>query len=201
MATRDPRIDAYIAKSADFARPILSHLREVVHSACPDVEESMKWSHPNFGYHGMMCGMAAFKAHCTFGFWKGELIVGGDSATAAAMGQFGRITAVSQLPSKKVLTGYIKKAMQLNEAGTKAPWLEKRAKPKPAAKVPDDLAAALAKNKKARATFDAFPPGQRREYIDWITEAKREETRATRLAQTVQWLAEGKRRNWKYENC
>ena len=145
--------------------------------------------------------MASFKAHCTFGFWKGELIVGGDAATEAAMGQFGRITRVSDLPSKKLLTGYIKKAMKLNEEGVKAPWLEKRAKPKPPAKVPDDLSAALAKNRKARSVFDAFPPGQRREYIDWITEAKREETRQKRLAQAIEWLAEGKRRNWKYENC
>jgi uncharacterized protein YdeI (YjbR/CyaY-like superfamily) len=201
LATRDPRIDAYIAKSADFARPILTHLRELVHDACPGVEETMKWSHPSFMYHGMMCGMASFKAHCTFGFWKGELIVGGDAATEAAMGQFGRITRVSDLPSKKLLTGYIKKAMKLNEEGAKAPWLEKRAKPKPPAKVPDDLSAALAKNRKARSVFDAFPPGQRREYIDWITEAKREETRQKRLAQAIEWLAEGKRRNWKYENC
>jgi len=201
MGSRDPRIDAYIAKSAEFARPILTHLREVVHSACPEVEETMKWSHPNFLYHGMMCGMAAFKAHCTFGFWKGELIVGGDAPAESAMGQFGRITRLSELPSKKVLTSYIKKAMKLNEEGVKAPWLEKRAKPKPAAKVPDDLTAALAKNRKARAIFDAFPPSQRREYIDWITEAKREETRGKRLAQTIEWLAEGKRRNWKYENC
>ena len=201
MAVRDPRFDAYIAKSAEFARPILVQLREVVHSACPEVEETMKWSHPSFMYQGMLCGMAAFKAHCTFGFWKGELIVADDAASEAAMGQFGRITKLSDLPSKKVLTGYIKKAMALNEAGVKAPWAVKRAQPKPAAKVPDDLAAALARNKKARATFDSFPAGQRREYIDWITEAKRDETRQKRLAQTIEWLAEGKRRNWKYENC
>jgi uncharacterized protein YdeI (YjbR/CyaY-like superfamily) len=201
MGTRDPRVDAYIAKSAEFAKPILAHLREVVHAACPEVEEAMKWSHPHFSYRGMLCGMAAFKQHCTFGFWKFDLIVAADPASEAAMGQFGRITKLSDLPSKKVLTGYIKQAMKLNEDGAKALWLEKRAKPKPAAKVPDDLTAALAKNKKARTVFEAFPPGQRREYIEWITEAKREETRKKRLAQTIEWLAEGKRRNWKYENC
>lgn len=201
MATRDPRVDAYIAKSAEFAKPILTHLREVVHSACPDVEEGMKWSYPHFMHHGMMCGMAAFKGHCTFGFWKSDLIGVGDATTEAAMGQFGRITKVAELPSKKVLTGYIKQAMKLNEEGVKAPWLVKRSKPKPPAVAPEDLLAALAKNKKARATFDAFSPSNRREYIDWITEAKREETRHKRLAQTIEWLAEGKARNWKYENC
>jgi hypothetical protein len=119
MGIRDPRVDAYIAKSAEFARPILMHLREVVHAACPDVEEAMKWSHPHFMYHGMLCGMAAFKQHCTFGFWKFDLIVAGDKAAEAAMGQFGRITKVADLPSKKVLTGYIKQAMKLNEEGAK----------------------------------------------------------------------------------
>lgn len=201
MSTRDPRIDAYIGKSAEFARPILEHLREVVHAACPDVEEAMKWSHPHFMYHGMLCGMAAFKQHCTFGFWKFDRIGVDGADKDAAMGQFGRITRLADLPSKKVLTGYVKQAMKLNEDGVKALWLSKRAKPKPAAKVPDDLATALSKSKKARTVFEAFPPGQRREYIDWITDAKREETRQKRLAQTVEWLAEGKRRNWKYENC
>ena len=203
MATRDPRVDAYIAKSAEFAQPILVHLRDLVHAACPDVEESMKWSHPHFSYQGMLCAMAAFKQHCTFGFWKFDLIVAADPAAEKAMGQFGRITKLADLPSKKVLTGYIKQAMKLNEEGVKAHWLEKRAKQKPPAKVPEDLATALAlpKHKKARAVFDTFPPGQRREYIEWITEAKREETRKKRLAQTIEWLAEGKRRNWKYEDC
>ena len=201
MGARDPRIDAYIGNSAEFAQPVLAHLREVVHAACPEVEEAMKWSHPHFSYRGMLCGMAAFKQHCTFGFWKFDLIVAADPASEAAMGQFGRITKLADLPSKKVLTGYIKQAMKFNEDGVKAHWLEKRAKPKPAAKVPDDLAAALAKSKKARTVFEAFPPGQQREYIEWIIEAKREETRKKRLAQTIEWLAEGKRRNCKYENC
>ena len=120
MGTRDARVDAYIAKSADFARPILNHLREVVHAACPDVEETMKWSFPHFQYQGMLCSMASFKEHCAFGFWKGSLVVGKDAAEAEkAAGQFGRLTKVSDLPSKKVLTGYIKEAMKLNEDGVK----------------------------------------------------------------------------------
>src|SRR6185369_4149318 len=133
MGKRDPRVDAYIEKSADFAKPILAHLRDVVHAACPQVEETMKWSFPHFMHHGMLCGMAAFKQHCTFGFWKGELIVSGNPSAEAAMGQFGRLTKLSDLPSKKVLTGYVKQAMKLNEEGVKAPRQEKRAKPKPAA--------------------------------------------------------------------
>jgi len=199
MGTRDPRIDAYIEKSADFARPILAHLREVVHSACPEVEETVKWGMPHFQYQGMLCGMASFKAHCTFGFWKGKLIVdrGGESAEQA-MGQFGRITSVAGLPPKRVLAGYVKEAMRLNEEGVKTPR-RAPAKTKRPAVVPDDLAAALRRNSKATAAFDAFSPSHRREYVEWITEAKREETRARRIATAVEWLAEGKSRNWKYE--
>ena len=197
MGTRDPRIDAYIAKSADFAQPILEHLRRVVHEACPQVEETMKWSMPHFMYEGMLCGMASFKAHCTFGFWKGSLLVGdNDGAAERAMGQFGRITSVSDLPPKKTLVALIRRAMKLNEDGVAA-RVPKRA-PRPAAEVPDYLAAALAKNRRARTTFEGFSPSQRREYVEWVAGAKREETRARRLATTLEWLAEGKPMNWKY---
>jgi uncharacterized protein YdeI (YjbR/CyaY-like superfamily) len=202
MGTRDPRIDAYLDRSADFAKPILTHLREVVHSACPDCEETLKWSSPAFMYHGLLCSFAAFKEHAVFGFWKGSLIKGvspNRNNGGEAMGNFGRLTSVKELPSKKVLTGMIREAMHLNEAGIKVPKPKKA--PKPEAKVPPELAAALAKNKKARASFDAFPPSQRREYVEWITEAKREETKTKRVAQAVEWMAEGKTRNWKYENC
>ncbi len=202
MATRDPRIDAYIAKSPEFARPILTHLREVVHAACPDVEETMKWSRPHFLYKGMLCGMSAFKEHCAFGFWKGSLIVGkGDGEPEEAMGQFGRITKLSDLPSKKALTGYIKKAMELNEAGVKSPMRSKPKAPKPEPVAPDDLAAALDRNPMARATFDKFSPSNKREYIEWLTEAKTPATRTRRLETAIEWMAEGKTRNWKYMNC
>lgn len=197
MGTRDPRIDAYIAKSAEFARPILESLRETVHQYCPDVEESIKWGSPHFLYHGMLCGMAAFKQHCAFGFWKGALLVE-DARNDEAMGQFGRITSLQALPGKRVLAGYIKKAMALNESGTQPARKTKDAKPKPPAIMPDDLAAALKKNRKAAVVFEGFSQSNRREYIEWITEAKREDTRAKRLAQTLEWLAEGKTRNWKY---
>jgi uncharacterized protein YdeI (YjbR/CyaY-like superfamily) len=201
---RDPRIDAYIANSPEFAQPILSHLREVVHAACPDVEETMKWSRPSFTYAGgILCGISAFKQHCAFGFWKGSLVVPAETAEVEdpGMGQFGRITQVSDLPSKKLLIGYVKTAMKLNEEGITAPERIRPTTPKPAPETPDDLLAALKKNKQAKATFDDFSPSCKREYVDWITEAKREETRQRRVAQAVEWIAEGKQRNWKYQNC
>ncbi|MBA3670835.1 MAG: YdeI/OmpD-associated family protein, partial [Gemmatimonadaceae bacterium] len=200
MGTRDPRVDAYIEKSGDFAKPILRHLRDVVHDACPDVQETIKWSAPHFDYHGIMCAMAAFKAHCSFGFWKASLIEGlgpNSNNGGAAAGNFGRITTLKELPSARTLAGFVKKAARLNEEGV--PVAKKKAVvARPEAVVPDVLAKALAKNRKARATFDAFSPSHRREYIEWITEAKREETRTKRVDQAIAWLAEGKARHWKH---
>ena len=204
MKNTDPRIDAYIAKSADFAKPVLRHLRKLVHEGCPEAEETMKWSHPSFMCGGkILCGMAAFKAHCTFGFWhKGmEAVLGSDGANAGeAMGSLGRITGVDGLPAERTMLRYIRKAAALNESD--APGRPRPAgKPAPALKVPADLAAALKKNRKAAATFEDFSKSHRNEYVDWITEAKRDETRAKRLATALEWLAEGKSRNWKYEKC
>jgi uncharacterized protein YdeI (YjbR/CyaY-like superfamily) len=196
MGKKDPRVDAYIKKAAPFAQPILSEFREIVHGACPDVEETMKWSFPHFDYKGVMCSMAAFKAHAAFGFWKGALVIGGPRQEDA-MGHFGRITKRSDLPSKAVLAGFVKKAAALNDQGVKVARAPKRA-PKPV-KVPADLSAALEKRAKARAAFAALSPSHRREYIEWITEAKTADTRARRLAQAIEWMAEGKSRNWKYE--
>jgi uncharacterized protein YdeI (YjbR/CyaY-like superfamily) len=199
MAKNDPRIDAYIAKSATFAKPILQHLREVVHAGCPQVEETIKWSMPHFDYKGVMCGMAAFKEHCAFGFWKAELIVDrGNSAEKSGMGSFGCIKSVKDLPSEKTLVGYVKKAAALNEAGIKVPG---RTQPKKRAPIPVPayFAAALKKNAKARKTFENLSPSHRREYLEWITEAKREETRNERMATSIGWLAEGKSRHWKYQ--
>jgi uncharacterized protein YdeI (YjbR/CyaY-like superfamily) len=201
MAKRDPRIDAYIVKSAEFARPILEHLRELIHAACPEVEETLKWGHPSFLYKGLMCGFAAFKQHCAFSLWKGSLIVDKDgSRVDDAMGHLGRITKLSDLPSKKVLTGYIKEAMRLNEEGVKAPQMQRSKEKKPVV-VPEILQKALGKNTKARATFEKFSPSHQREYCEWIDEAKTDATREKRLATTLEWLAEGKSRNWKYTNC
>ena len=194
MAKKDPRIDAYIAKSADFAKPILKHLRGLVHEGCPAVEETIKWSMPHFDYAGApLAGMAAFKAHCAFGFWKGSLIVPGSKD---AMGQFGRITSVDDLPSDRVILGYVEKAAELNESGVKVPRPVKH--PRKEIPMPKDLAAALKKNARARATFEGFRPSHQREYLEWITEAKTEETRNKRLATAIEWMAEGKPRMWKY---
>jgi len=201
MGTKDARIDTYIAKSAEFARPILTHLRDAVHAACPDVEETMKWSFPHFMYKGMLCSMASFKEHCKFGFWKSSLIVGrGDGDVKTAMGQFGRITNLSALPSKKVLSGYIREAMRLNDAGVKSPARLKPKAPKEVV-VPDDLTRALNGNMEARFTFEKLSPSHKREYVEWITEAKTQSTRARRLDTTIEWLAKGKPRYWKYVNC
>lgn len=196
MGTRNPRVDAYIAKAAPFAQPILEHIRSVMHEACPDVEESLKWNMPHFMYHGMLGGMSAFKAHCAFGFWRGKLVI--PEQNREAMGQFGCITSVKDLPSRRKFIAYVKKAMQLNEEGVRAPRATS-AKPKKPLPVPPDLAQALGRSRKLGATFEGLAPGQRREYIEWITEAKKDETRARRIAQAVKWISEGKTRNWKYQ--
>lgn len=194
----DPRIDAYISGQADFARPILTHLRSVVHTACPAIEEGIKWSMPFFGYKGRpLAGMAAFKAHATFGFWQHTQLTG-ELRSDEAMGSFGRIASLADLPDDAMLTELIHKAMALIDQGVK-PTRERAVKAE--IPVPDDLIAALEQSPAAQAAFDGFPPSCRREYLEWIVEAKRAETRAKRLAQAVEWMAEGKRRNWKYENC
>jgi hypothetical protein len=161
VGTRNPKVDAYIAGAAPFARPILEHLREVVHAACPDVDEQIKWRMPSFEWRGMLCGMAAFKAHAVFGFWQHDLIVGDDPKAKEAMGSFGCLKSRSDLPS----------------------------------------AAALKKDAKARSTLDGFPPSARAEYVEWIADAKQDATRTRRIATAIEWLAQGKRRNWKYEAC
>lgn len=203
MPTTDPRIDAYIRKAPEFARPILEHLRSVIHEGCPDVVESIKWSMPAFDHNGPLCGLAAFKAHCALRFWKGDLVAPKTDGTAA-MGKFGHIERLDELPSRRVLVATIKKAARLNDQGVRAPWQDARADararrtPAPVV-VPDDLRAALKKNKKAAAAFDAFPPSHRREYVEWIVGAKREETRLRRITTAVAQIAEGKSQNWKYE--
>ncbi len=199
MPKRDSRIDAYIEKSPAFAQPILTRFRQAVHKGCPNVEESIKWGMPAFLHRGLMCGMAAFKAHCAFSFWKYKLLFGDDAPFAGeGMGQFGKIVSIKDMPTEKQLVAYVKKAAELNEAGVKVVRAPAR---KRALTVPPELSAALANNKRALAAFEKFPPSHKREYVDWITEAKRDETRAKRLAQAVEWMAEGKSRNWKYENC
>jgi len=194
VATKDPRVDAYIKRAAPFARPILKHLRKIAHVGCPDVEETIKWQSPFFERKGIICFMAAFKEHCVFGFWKGSLIFG--EKHKGAMGHFGRITSMHDLPDEKKLIGYVRKAAELNEAGVKKSRPRSRTKQK--INVPSDLKAALQRNAKARKTFEDFSYSHKKEYVDWITDAKRDETRKRRLQTAVQWLIQGKPQNWKY---
>jgi len=200
MADHDARIDAYIATAAPFARPILEHLRVVIHAACPDVEEGLKWSRPFFSYRDSpLCMMAAFGQHCGFGFWLSKQVVGQTAEDGS--GQFGKILSVADLPPEKKLIEFTHKAMALNETGVKRK--RPKAAAKPAALIPDALAAEFAKKKnaEARKNYAAFSPGKQREYIEWINEAKTDPTRQKRIAATLEWLAEGKTRHWKYAKC
>lgn len=203
MPAYNKAIDAYIAKSADFAKPILEHWRELVHRACPDVEEKMKWSMPHFDYKNeMMCGMAAFKQHCAFGFWKASImkdpVLRETAQTEVAMGHLGKITSLRDLPSDKKIISWIKEAMALNDNGIKLPSKIKKTETGSIA-LPDYFGKALARNKKAKAVFEAFSPGKQKDYILWLTEAKTEDTRNKRMTTALEWIAEGKGRNWKYE--
>ncbi len=201
MPTIDPFVDTYVEKSKDFAKPILNHIRALVHEACPDVVETKKWSFPHFDYKGMMCSMAAFNEHCAFGFWKQSLI--DDAAFPAektAMGSFGRLTKISDLPDDKTMKKLILDAMKLNLDGVKV------ARPKPSGEkkelvVPEILIAALETNALASGTFNNFRYSKKKDYVEWITEAKTDATREKRLATAIEWLAEGKPRHWKYQNC
>lgn len=202
MATLDPRIDTYIANAAPFAQPILIRARELVHAATDEIDETLKWGMPTFMYRGkILCGLAAFKQHASFGFWQHALVLGEAREDGEGMGSFGKMTSVKDLPSKTRLLPLLHRAMKLIEDGTPSPVARKKGMTKPPPQTPPDLLAALKKNAAARKTYDRFPPSKQREYADWISEAKREETRAKRLAQALEWLAEGKARHWKYENC
>jgi len=202
MPALDKRIDAYIAKSNDFAKPILKHIRALVHKACPGAEETMKWSFPHFDYKGVFCSMAAFKEHCAFNFWKSKLMKDPhgilETNERTAMGSFGRITSLKDLPDDKIFLAYLKEAVRLNDEGAKLP-------PKPVSKmkkeldVPGYFTKELNKNKEAKKVFGEFSYSQKKEYVNWITEAKTEETRNSRLITAVEWISEGKQRNWKYQ--
>ena len=201
MAGKDPRIDAYIQKAAPFAQPILKHLRKLVHAACPDVQEAMKWNTPSFEYEGILCGMAAFKSYVTFGFWKAAILAGQGftEVGSSPMGGLGRMASLDDLPSDPRLEEIIKAAVALNEQGI-AVKRPKRA-PKPPVKPPAWFLAAIKKNRRALTAYDAFSPSHKREYVEWVTEAKTDATRDRRVAQAIEWMAEGKSRNWKYERA
>lgn len=199
MPAHDPRIDAYIAKSAPFARPILEHLRAVVREACPGAEETLKWSSPHFTHDGkILAGMAAFKQHAAFAVPMLDDSDGDASRRNEAMGHYGRITALSDLPARRTLVSQLKKAMQAIDAGATLAR-PGRGSPKPPLPMPDDFAKALAETTGARERFDAFAPGKQREYVEWVVEARQASTRERRIAQAAEWIAEGKARYWKYD--
>ncbi len=200
MIKKDKRIDEYITKSEAFAKPVLLHIRKLVHQACPDVEENIKWGFPHFDYKGIMCSMASFKNHCAFGFWKSSLMKDAKQMIGNneyAMGHLGKIKSLQDLPPDKKIIAWVKEAMKLNNDDIKVP--ERPKKDKREIVVPDALQTALYKNKKALEHFSNFPPSRKREYIEWITDAKTDDTRERRIAQTIQWVSDGKGRNWKYE--
>lgn len=203
MAQKDKRIDAYIAKSQDFAKPILQHLRKLIHKTCPEVTETIKWGMPSFEYKGPFIGFAAFKKHAVLGFWKGALmkdskVLMGEN-TKGAMGNLGRIESIENLPKDAILVKWIKEAMKLNDEGIKLGRSEKPKHERKEYKMPSYLQKELNKNKKAKQVFEGFSPSHKREYLEWIIEAKTEETRNKRMAAAIEWMSEGKSRNWKYQ--
>ncbi len=199
MATKDPRVDAYIAEAPEFARPILKHLRKLIHQGCPSAVETIKWGSPFFDYHGLLCGLAAFKGHCSLFFWR-DIDIGNllpkTNTSGAGMGQFGKLTSLADLPDDSVILTCVRRAVEQRDSPASKPKrARQQAKEMP---VPTDLKKALSTNAKAAATFKDFAPSHRREYIDWIEDAKRPETRDRRLQTTLQWLTEGKPRNWEF---
>jgi uncharacterized protein YdeI (YjbR/CyaY-like superfamily) len=205
----NPKVEAYIAKSAPFAQPIVNHLRDLIHKACPDVVEEMKWSRPFFSHGGViLCNISAFKQHCSFGFWGAEIgkVLRVDGVVQdGGMGSLGKITSVKDLPTDKAMLGYLRQAVAFIDAGQGETMIAVSRRvvkaPKPAGETPGAFAVALKKNKAASKVFEAFSPSCKREYVEWIADAKRDETRERRIVQAVEWIAEGKQRNWKYQDC
>ena len=200
MLNKNPEVDVYIDDAPEFARPILKRLRKLIHKGCPQIVETIKWGMPSFDHHGIVIGFAAFKQHVGFGFWKAKLLndphgLLENAQQASAMGV--KVRSMDDLPDDAILVEYVREAALLNEQGVKLPKPKRKAVKLPA--VPEDLQVLLKQNAKARATFETLSPSCQREYIEWITEAKQLATRLRRLATTLEWLAEGKSRNWKYE--
>lgn len=195
MPTTDPRVDAYVASAPDFARQLLAELRARVHRAIPEVQETIKWRAPSFECHGLLGGMAAFKTHCTFAFWQERLLLADDAAIADVVRRCGRLTSLADLPAPAAFAAALQRARECNEVVGKP--ARQKTVPRPAMLVPPAFAKALARAKKAKAQFEAFAPVHQREYLEWIQDCKRPETRQRRIEQAVEWLAAGRTRNWK----
>lgn len=206
VTKKNPAFDAYIAKARPFAQPILKKIRAIVHKTVPEVQEELKWSSPHFTYKGMFCGMAAFKEHCIFGFWKSPLLadvsVPLKGGGAGRLGDFrGRITSVKDLPSDAAIAKLLKAAKKLNDNEVKVPGRKVTPAEDRVVTVPPAFMKAIKASKKAHATFAAFSYSKKKDYVEWITEAKTDETRDRRMKTAVEWMAEGKARHWKYQNC
>lgn len=199
MPKTDPRVDAYIARAGEFARPILTRIRKLIHATCPDVMETIKWSSPFYEHRGILAATPAFKKHCALIFWKSKLLFKDLPARDNPTKKLRRLASIDELPDDRTLAGYLGRAVALNEAGIKASAGAK--KRKRTLMVPDDFLAALRKSRKALAAFERFSPSCQREYIEWIVGAKREETRVKRIRTAIAWIAQGKSRHWKYEKC
>lgn len=193
----DARVDEYVERAAEFARPILLHLRLLVHQACPEIDETIKWSRPFFVHRGtIIANMAAFKRHCSFGLWGPGMT---PLSTDGAGGSLARIESLAGLPEDAAIVAMVRDAIKrVGNTGAAATKGRVKAVSEDIA-VPQDLALALAEIDGAIAHFEALSPSCKREYVLWIEEAKRKETRARRVGETARWIAEGKRRNWKYE--
>ncbi|HMS64959.1 MAG TPA: YdeI/OmpD-associated family protein [Ignavibacteria bacterium] len=205
MKSKDNRIDLYISKAPEYAKPLLTHLRSLIHKACPEAEETWKWSFPHFDYKNeMMCSMAAFKNHCAFGFWKASIMSDPDKILTIkereSMGHMGQIKSLADLPPDKIIIKYIKEAMRLNDEGIKLPSKAKSSEKKELI-IPDFFTKILSKNKTAQKVFDDFSYSHKKEYVMWVTEAKTEDTKNKRMETAIEWLSEGKKKNWKYEKC
>lgn len=201
MEQYDPRIDAYIEKSAAFAKPVLNHIRKLIHLASPEIRETIKWGFPHFDYKGTICSMASFKEHCAFGFWKSSLLSDPYSIlkkeASDSMGQLGRIKSIADLPSDEIFTAYILEAISLNDKGIRV--VKKTGSAKSEVEIPEYFQRVLDDHSIAKSSFEKLSNSHRKEYILWIEEAKTEATRHKRISTAIEWLSEGKSKNWKYE--
>lgn len=195
--------DQYIDLQADFARPILQHLRTLIRSACPDGIEEFKWNFPHFTYKGViLCHLGAFKSHLSVGFWLSAIMDDPDgilqTSERESMGNLGRIKRMEDLPAPEVLVRYVHHAMDLIDQGRKLPSVKEKPKDRTLS-IPKILETMLDANPKAKGTFESFSYSAKKDYTLWIDEAKTEATKIKRATQAVEWLEEGKKRHWKYE--
>jgi uncharacterized protein YdeI (YjbR/CyaY-like superfamily) len=200
MGKYDPRVDDYIAKSPAYAQPIMKHIRGLIHQAVPNIVEVIKWAHPHFEYKGPAFSIGAFKEHLGLNFWKSKLMDDPEGLFKydGSAGSMGKIKSLADLPEDDILMAYFMLAADLNEQGVKA-TTPKTAPEKKQLIIPDDLIAAFKNDTTAMQHFEQFNYSAKKEYVDWLAEAKTTETRQKRLKTIMEWVAEGKTRYWKYK--